>query len=206
MSERIYRQHIHTISENRCVWPQPLSSMSKWRPPQYVAIVAELRHSASKPTNMCILFFHNLYFNIYFTKMHLIPTKVEKSTVAFSFLGHGHVDWVSQLACVAHSLLEVRTPGLDNRDYCVVRTDAHTQLAQYPMTTVFKFSQRLHAYFNVFLHLNKFNIQIKLNMLVLLIYEECRMHYRCIVSPQISGHIAGRDMITLLVSTLIQEV
>ncbi len=58
----------------------------------------------SKPTNMCILFFHNLYFNIYFTIMQLIPSKVEESTVAFSFLGHGRVDSITQLACVAQSL------------------------------------------------------------------------------------------------------
>ncbi len=36
--------------------------------------------------------------------MQLIPTKVEESTVTFSFLGHGHVDSVTQLACVAQSL------------------------------------------------------------------------------------------------------
>ncbi len=36
MSERIY---IDTISENICVGPQPLSSMSKWWAPQYVVVL-----------------------------------------------------------------------------------------------------------------------------------------------------------------------
>ncbi len=60
VSTYIYRQHIDTISENRRVWPQPLSSLSKLRPPQYVAIVAELSHSASyalvKTYYMCVFY------------------------------------------------------------------------------------------------------------------------------------------------------
>ncbi len=53
-------------------------------------------------------------------------------------------------------------PGLDNQDLVVVRMDAHIQLPQHPLTVVFNFSEHLYAYFNVFLHLYKFNIQIKL--------------------------------------------
>ncbi len=59
--------------------------------------------------------------------MKLIPTKVEESTVAFSFLGHCHVDSVTQLACVAQSLSgSVRMPGLENRDYWLLSEMMHT--------------------------------------------------------------------------------
>ncbi len=57
-------------------------------------------------------------------------------------------------------------------------------LPQHPLTVVFIFSQRLHAYFKVFLPLYKFNIQIKLKRLVLSTYEECRMHIDTSFHPQ----------------------
>ncbi len=67
----------------------------------------------SKPTNMCILFFHNLYLNIYFTKMQLTLTKVEESSRVFIFwqcphtLGH---------PLVLRSQDQVKSGRLDNRD------------------------------------------------------------------------------------------
>ncbi len=72
----------------------------------------------------------------------------------------------------------------------MVRIDVHVQLVQHQLFSTFQ------NIYNVFLYLYKFNIQIKLNRLVLSTYEECRMQnaYRYIVSPPISWHIAGRDI------------
>ncbi len=70
----------------------------------------------------------------------------------------------------------------------------NTQLAQ-PINTSTKCGlQHLHSYSNVFLHLYKFSIQIKLNMLILSTYEECRMciniffHPKCCETSQFATY------------------
>ncbi len=63
----------------------------------------------------------------------------------------------------------------------MVRIDSHVQ---HLLSAVFNFSERLHSYFNVFLLLYKFNIQIKLNRLILSTYKEYKTHFDTSFHPQ----------------------